>query len=31
MRHVLVNGTLIRTDERQLDLERLPGSRPTLA
>ncbi len=31
MRHVLVNGTLIRTDERQLDLERLPGSHPTLA
>ena len=31
MRHVLVNGTLIRTDERQLDLEQLPGSRPILA
>ena len=30
MRHVLVNGTLIRTDERQLDLEQLPGARPTL-
>jgi N-acyl-D-amino-acid deacylase len=30
MRHVMVNGTLIRTDERQLELERLPGSRPTL-
>jgi N-acyl-D-aspartate/D-glutamate deacylase len=30
MRHVLVNGMLIRTDERQLDLEQLPGARPTL-
>jgi N-acyl-D-amino-acid deacylase len=30
VRHVLVNGTLIRTDERQLDLEHLPGARPTL-
>ena len=30
MRHVMVNGTLIRTDERQLDLEQLPGTRPTL-
>jgi N-acyl-D-amino-acid deacylase len=30
VRHVLVNGTLIRTDERQLDLDRLPGGRPTL-
>ena len=30
MRHVLVNGTPIRTDERQLELERLPGTRPTL-
>jgi N-acyl-D-aspartate/D-glutamate deacylase len=31
MRHVMVNGTLIRRDEEQLDLERLPGVRPTLA
>jgi N-acyl-D-aspartate/D-glutamate deacylase len=30
MRHVMVNGTLIRTDERQLDLERRPGLRPML-
>ncbi len=30
MRHVVVNGTLIRTDERQLALDRLPGTRPTL-
>lgn len=30
MRHVMVNGTLIRTDERQLDLERRPGLRPIL-
>ncbi len=30
VRHVLVNGTLIRTDEQQLDLEGLPGTRPTL-
>jgi N-acyl-D-amino-acid deacylase len=30
MRHVMVNGTLIRRDEEQLDLERLPGVRPTL-
>jgi len=30
MRHVMVNGSLIRTDERQLDLERLPGARPHL-
>ncbi len=30
MRHVMVNGTLIRTDERQLDLEQRPGTRPTL-
>jgi N-acyl-D-aspartate/D-glutamate deacylase len=30
LRHVLVNGTPIRTDERQLDLERLPGTRPRL-
>jgi N-acyl-D-amino-acid deacylase len=30
MRHVMVNGTLIRTDERQLDLERRPGVRPVL-
>jgi N-acyl-D-amino-acid deacylase len=30
VRHVLVNGSLIRADERQLDLERLPGVRPTL-
>ncbi len=30
MRHVMVNGTLIRSDERQLDLAELPGIRPTL-
>jgi N-acyl-D-aspartate/D-glutamate deacylase len=30
MRHVMVNGTLIRTDERQLELERRPGTRPIL-
>ncbi len=30
VRHVLVNGTPIRTDELQLDLELLPGTRPTL-
>jgi N-acyl-D-aspartate/D-glutamate deacylase len=30
IRHVLVNGTLIRTDERQLDLDQLPGTRPIL-
>jgi N-acyl-D-aspartate/D-glutamate deacylase len=30
MRHVMVNGTLIRTDERQLELEQLPGTRPRL-
>ncbi len=30
MRHVMVNGTLIRTDERQLDLEQRPGARPKL-
>jgi N-acyl-D-amino-acid deacylase len=30
VRHVMVNGTLIRTDERQLELERLSGTRPTL-
>jgi N-acyl-D-amino-acid deacylase len=30
VRHVLVNGTLIRTDERQLELEHLPGARPRL-
>ena len=30
MRHVMVNGTLIRADERQLDLERRPGARPQL-
>jgi N-acyl-D-aspartate/D-glutamate deacylase len=31
MRHVLVNGTLIRQDETQLSLEELPGRRPALA
>jgi N-acyl-D-amino-acid deacylase len=31
MRHVLVNGTPIRTDGRQLELERLPGTRPNLS
>jgi N-acyl-D-aspartate/D-glutamate deacylase len=30
MRHVMVNGTLIRSDEHQLDLAELPGIRPTL-
>lgn len=30
MRHVMVNGTLIRTDERQLELEHRPGTRPIL-
>jgi N-acyl-D-aspartate/D-glutamate deacylase len=30
VRHVMVNGSLIRTDERQLDLEQLPGARPNL-
>ena len=30
MRHVMVNGTLIRTDERQLELEQRPGTRPIL-
>ena len=30
MRHVMVNGTLIRTDERQVDLEQLPGTRPRI-
>jgi N-acyl-D-amino-acid deacylase len=30
VRHVMVNGTLIRADERQLELEQLPGTRPTL-
>ncbi len=30
VRHVMVNGTLIRNDERQLDLEELPGARPNL-
>jgi N-acyl-D-amino-acid deacylase len=30
VRHVMVNGTLIRTDERQLGLEQLPGTRPPL-
>ena len=28
VRHVLVNGALIRRDESQLDLEELPGVRP---
>ena len=28
VRHVMVNGTLIRTDERQLELEELPGDPP---
>ena len=31
MRHIMVNGTLIRRDEQQLDLEHLPGVRPRLA
>ncbi len=31
MRHVMVNGTLIRTEERQVELELLPGTRPLLA
>ncbi len=30
VRHVLVNGQLIRRDESQLDLEELPGMRPGL-
>jgi len=30
VRHVLVNGQLIRKDESQLDLEALPGMRPGL-
>ncbi|MGA7420750.1 MAG: amidohydrolase family protein [Acidimicrobiales bacterium] len=30
VRHVLVNGTPIRRDERQLELEALPGTRPVL-
>jgi N-acyl-D-aspartate/D-glutamate deacylase len=30
VRHVLVNGTPIRRDERQLELEALPGMRPVL-
>lgn len=30
VRHVMVNGTLIRTDECQLELEHLPGARPRL-
>jgi len=30
VRHVLVNGTLIRQDEAQLELEELPGARPVL-
>ena len=30
VRHVMVNGTLIRTDERQLELEQRPGTRPRL-
>ena len=30
MRHIMVNGTLIRSDEQQLDLDRLPGVRPVL-
>ena len=30
VRHVMVNGTLIRSDDRQLALEQLPGTRPTL-
>jgi len=31
MRHVLVNGSLIRRDESQLELEELPGARPELS
>ena len=31
MRHVLVNGSLIRRDEIQLELEELPGVRPELS
>ncbi len=31
VRHVLVNGQLIRKDESQLDLEELPGTRPGLS
>ncbi|HEY5098347.1 MAG TPA: amidohydrolase family protein, partial [Acidimicrobiales bacterium] len=31
VRHVLVNGALIRTDEQQLELETRPGVRPVLA
>ncbi len=30
VRHVMVNGTLIRTDERQVVLEQFPGTRPRL-
>jgi N-acyl-D-aspartate/D-glutamate deacylase len=30
MRHVLVNGTLIRQDEVQLALDQMPGVRPRL-
>lgn len=31
LRHVLVNGTCIRRDEKQLDLDAGPGTRPELA
>ena len=31
MRHVLVNGSLIRQDESQLSLADLPGMRPELS
>ena len=31
MRHVLVNGSLIRRDGAQLQLQELPGERPELA
>jgi N-acyl-D-amino-acid deacylase len=31
LRHVLVNGTCIRRDEKQLDLDARPGTRPELA
>ena len=31
VRHVLVNGALIRTDEQQVALEARPGVRPVLA
>lgn len=31
MRHVLVNGSLIRRDGTQLQLQELPGERPELA